>query len=140
MDTETYCNNLAITKIHNPIIRIGGYAKMFLVPIEFSEKLIPEWVPFFKENYKELSTSKSEDILYEPADYEPRGWNEAPHSNVLFLALNERGIDGHSIEPEPKEAMEWLNRALKRANSAFQKKYCENRNPEATTTANRKVA
>ncbi|MGO9122759.1 MAG: hypothetical protein ACLQPD_34720 [Desulfomonilaceae bacterium] len=140
MDTETYCNNLAITKIHNAIIRIAGYAKILLVPIAFSEKLIPEWVPFFKESYKARSTSKSEDILYEPADYETSGWNEAPLSNVLFLALNERGIDGHSIEPEPKEAMEWLNRALKPANSAFQKKYCENTNPEATATANRKVA
>lgn len=108
---------------------------MFLVPIEFSEKLIPEWVPFFKESYKELSTSKSEDILYEPADYETSDWNEAPHSHVLFLTLNEKGIDGHSIEPDPKEAMGWLNRALRDANSAFQSKYCEN-----TATPNRKVA
>jgi len=104
---------------------------MFLVPIEFSEKLIPEWVPFFKESYKELSTSKSEDILYEPADYEHLVGMK-PSLACLFLALNEKGIDGHSIEPEPKEAMEWLNRALKGANSAFQKKYCENTSLEAT--------
>ncbi len=130
MDIEKYCKNLEIVKIHNAIVRAGGYAKIFLVPIEFSEKLIPEWVPFFQDSYEELSTSKSEDILYEPADYELNGWNEAPISNVLFLALNEKGIDGHTIEPDPEKAREWLNRALKEANSAFHKKYCESAKPE----------
>lgn len=133
MENSDRCKEFNIEKIHEPVIRAGGYAKLQLLPIEFTKPLHYDWVQSFKEHYEALSSSKSEDILFQPVNYDLADWDKAPLERVLFLALNQPGIQSDKIEPDPNEAIEWLKKALDRANGFYQQTYCQKNQADNVT-------
>jgi hypothetical protein len=117
----------AVVKGRPLITRIGGYTKIKLFPIEFSQELDHKWIESFKKSYEHLSRSRVEDVLFEPGldDFDIAEWNpkEIPLKRMIFITLNDRSAAGESrIDPDPAQAIEWAKAAADRTNEAFRPK------------------
>jgi hypothetical protein len=116
--------DMDIVKFHNLISQLGGYTRLLFLPIEFSRDLDSNWVEVFKKKYEKISKSRSEDIVFQPADTDFPAWDQmdAPLERTLLVTIN--APTPEEADPVPEKAREWVNLAVREANIEFGSQAC----------------